>query len=294
VIVVQASAREVRWPVSQRGAALRLSERAALIVAVRTDAGTTGLGEAAPLPGFSNDSLDDARRAARELPGFAFESPPDAARVTTSPAARFALETAFRRALGIASPPRPLRSAVVVDDEADARAAVAGGASCLKIKRLDRARAIASAAPGVPLRLDANRLWPIDEVSDRFAALDGLPIEFVEEPCPRAHELLDQGLRFPIALDESLAELAPSDLERALRSNQLAALVLKPTVLGGFMRCHELAALARRAGVAAIVSHALEGPIGFAACHELAREIACDVAVGLAPHPALEHFAEAA
>jgi hypothetical protein len=41
-------------------------------------------------------------------------------------------------------------------------------------------------------------------------------------------------------------------------------------------------------GVAPIVTHALEGPIGFAACHELARAVGADVPVGLGPHSALQ------
>ena len=73
-------------------------------------------------------------------------------------------------------------------------------------------------------------------------ALADLPIDFVEEPCADAHELLDRPLPCRIALDESLIELAPAELARALESPQLAALVLKPTLLGGFSRCLELAA----------------------------------------------------
>ena len=96
-----------------------------------------------------------------------------------------------------------------------------------------------------------------------------------------------------LALDESLIELGRDELERALESSQLAALVLKPTLLGGFARCFELATAARRHGVAPVISHTLEGPIGFAACVELARAIGADVPVGLAPHPALEQFGNA-
>src|SRR5206468_1527550 len=63
--------------------------------------------------------------------------------------------------------------------------------------------------------------------------------------------------------------------------------VLKPTLLGGFATCLELARRAHTAGVAAIVTHALEGPVGFAACVELARAIGGPHAHGLAPHAGL-------
>jgi O-succinylbenzoate synthase len=197
-------------------------------------------------------------------------------------------------------PQAELRSAAVVDDEDEAQIAVALGAQCLKIKvgtapcaDVDRVIAIAIRVPDCPLRLDTNRGWPAGDVDAIMAKLQGLSIEYVEEPCPNAHELLACDLPYRIALDESLAVIDAAQLERALASPQLAAIVLKPTLLGGFARCLALAAAARRHGVAPVVSHTLEGPVGMAACRELARAIGADVAVGLAPHPGLFHFAEA-
>jgi len=279
--------RVVRWSIEARGPARAWRERTAVILGVRDEAGFTGLGEAAPLPGMSSDTTEDAVRAC------ALPLDPNAA----TPAARFAIETALlscraqRERTSIASllSPQPrarLDNVVVVDDELEARAAVAAGARCLKIKRVERVRAIAAAVPRTRLRLDINRGWDRAEVPARLAALADLPIDFVEEPCRDAHELLAMPLPIRIALDESLVTLGSRELARALESPLLAALVLKPTLLGGFARCLELAALARRHGVAPIASHALEGPIGTAACRELARAIAADVPVGLAPHPA--------
>ncbi|MEO6774187.1 MAG: enolase C-terminal domain-like protein [Kofleriaceae bacterium] len=311
--IVAVTARSVRWPLEPRGAARgRWRERESVIVAVRTEDGATGLGEAAPLPGMSIDTLDDAIRATTDLAGcvpIAIDSPGHATgvadRITAAPAARFAIETALLAALAqhartrIAAlwsqiPHAELRSAVVCDDADGARAAVAAGARCVKIKANspDLVLRIAAAVPNVRLRVDANRSWPRSEVMHWLERLALLPIDFVEEPCVDAHELLAQRLPCRIALDESLVDLDPAALARALTSPELAALVCKPTLLGGFARCIELAALAHRHGVAPIVSHSLEGPIGFAACIELARTIGADVPVGLAPHPGLEQFWE--
>jgi L-alanine-DL-glutamate epimerase-like enolase superfamily enzyme len=195
-----------------------------------------------------------------------------------------------------AGPCLPL--AAVVDNPEAARRAFAAGIRCLKIKLgagdpADRVRAIAAAAPGATLRIDANRSWPPAEVLDRLAALAALPIAYVEEPCRDAHRLLQSGpLPCKLALDESLVELAPDDLAAALRSPALAAVILKPALLGGPSACLALAARARASGVAVVASHALEGPIGTAACAELALALAAErppgPAAGLAPHPALE------
>jgi o-succinylbenzoate synthase len=314
VRIVGVARRTVRWPLEPRGAARGAwREREAVIVGVRSEEGDTGLGEAAPLPGMSIDTIADAAAALDELAAgapLAIDSPAHATgiadRITPAPAARFAIETALLCALAqhgrtsVAAlwspiPQGELRSAVVVDDETEARDAVARGARCLKVKAADPGIVlrIAAAVPGVRLRVDANRSWPRTEVEAWLAQLAPLPIEYVEEPCVDAHELLANHLPCRIALDESLVGLDPAELARALASTDLAALILKPTLLGGFARCHELATLAHRHGVAPIVTHALEGPIGTAACTELARTIGADVPVGLAPHPALDHFWEA-
>jgi L-alanine-DL-glutamate epimerase-like enolase superfamily enzyme len=187
--------------------------------------------------------------------------------------------------------------AAVVDDAEDARRAFAAGIRCVKIKlgaedSIDRVLAIAAAVPGARLRIDANRSWPRDEVAARLAVLAELPIDYVEEPCRDAHLLLQGApLACKLALDESLSELSHAELLAALRSPGLAALVLKPTVLGGLSVALELARLARGSGVAAIASHTLEGPIGTAACAELALALGGDLPVGLARHSALEGWA---
>jgi len=319
------AAHVVRWPIAGTGAARGRSERAAVLLEVRSDRGTIGLGEAAPLPGMSSDTLAQAEAAIAELARLApFElavrreadavrdepavfdfADRDVARIAiASPAARFAIETALCDAIardrGISlagllaahTVSRSLRAAAVVDDPDAARAAWASGIRCVKIKLAaddspERAFAIAAVVPGARLRIDANRSWPRAEVAARLAALAALPIDYVEEPCRDAHELLAAPLPCRIALDESLVELTPDALAAALASPQLAAIILKPTLLGGLSATLALAERARRAGVAAIVSHALEGPIGTAACAELALALGGDVPVGLAPHAAL-------
>ena len=340
--------RTVRWSITGTGAARGRTQRAAILVEVTTSEGARGLGEAAPLPGISIDTLADAEIA---LAAFAARAPLTleptldtfarlAADLTPSPAARFAIETALAAALASArnvpladllaqadglsslslyrpsgffvadysrSDPEPLRdrsqvegasrpdtlaTAVVVDTPEAARIAVAAGARTLKIKvgeggDLERIVAIAAAAPEVGLRVDANCSWPRARVRERLGALAALPIEFVEEPCGDAHLLLAEPLPCPIALDESLVNLSPTALDAALASRDLGALILKPTLLGGLAACLALAARARGAGMRAIVTHAREGPVGTAACAELALAVGGAAAAGLAPHPAL-------
>jgi O-succinylbenzoate synthase len=313
--IVGVAYRIVRWPIEARGAAtlrpggLGWRERQAVIIAVRGDDGSTGLGEAAPLPGLSVDTIADAVAAAEVLAArapLALETPAHASavadRITAAPAARFAVESALlaayaqRTRTSVASllarvPQAELHRAVVVDDEHD----IPADSRWLKIKvsppgvsaAVERVRRIVRAAPGARIRIDGNRAWSRSDAIALLAELADLPVDFVEEPCLDAHELLAEALPCRLALDESLVTLPPAELAAALESPQLAALVLKPTLLGGFARCLALAAEAHRHGVAPVASHALEGPVGFAACTELARAIGADVPVGLGPHPAL-------
>ena len=311
--IIGVAHRIVRWPIEARGAARRWSEREAVLFAVRADGGTTGLGEAAPLPGMSIDTIADAAAAAELLAArmpAELDTPAHASaiadRITAAPAARFAIESALLSAyaqhartsiaalLARPTPHAELASAIIVDDEAEAFAAALAGVRCAKVKvagastAVARIRRIHRAAPALRLRIDANRAWSREEALEILEVLAELPIDFVEEPCFDAHELLRQSLPCPIALDESLIDLAPVDLARALESPSLAAIMLKPTLLGGFQHCLELAAQAHHHGVAPIVTHTLEGPIGFAACCELARAVGADVPVGLGPHSALQ------
>jgi L-alanine-DL-glutamate epimerase-like enolase superfamily enzyme len=311
VRIASVAAQTIRWPIASQGAARGRTERAAVVLEVRGDGGAVGLGEAAPLPGMSRDTIDDAERAAAALAARApFEvADRDAALAiagVAAPAARFAIETALLDALArhrgvslaelLCAPAgdpasRQVPLAAVIDDPAEARAAFARGIRCFKVKLgadddLGRVLAIAAQAPGVRLRIDANRTWPRGEVPARLAALAALPVDYVEEPCVDAHSLLSGPLPCKLALDESLDELTPDQLRAALRSPQLAALVLKPTLLG-LAGAIALAEQARRAGVAAIVSHGLEGPIGTAACAELALALGGSQPAGLAAHAAL-------
>jgi L-alanine-DL-glutamate epimerase-like enolase superfamily enzyme len=183
--------------------------------------------------------------------------------------------------------------AAVVDDADTARRAFAAGIRCLKIKlgpadSIDRVFEMARAAPGARLRIDANRSWPRDEVVARLTALADLPIDYVEEPCLQAHLLLSVVLPCKIALDESLADMTPTELRAAFASPSLAAVVLKPTVLGGIAATLALAELAHQHGIAAVASHTLEGPIGTAACAEFAIALGGAVPAGLAAHSGLD------
>lgn len=317
--------RPLRWPLARTGAAARLAlaERRGALVSLELEldgAQVRGLGEASPLPGAAWPSPEElaavaeaceAATARHGLPASAAACAALARALAAPwPALVFALETALVDALAqhrrvpLASlltltPAALLPVNAVVASIEEAAAAFARGVRCFKVKLGNDTAGDAAllanlrrAWPQVSLRADANRAWPAAEVRERLGELAPAGLEYVEEPCAGLAELLASGARWPVAvaLDESLAEVKGRLLATAVRAPGLAALVLKPTVLGGLQAAQARAEVARLAGKRAVTTHSLEGPVGTAACAELARALGAaqpELAVGLDAHPAL-------
>jgi L-alanine-DL-glutamate epimerase-like enolase superfamily enzyme len=135
----------------------------------------------------------------------------------------------------------------------------------------------------VTLRLDANQSLDRAELSATFVELARFHPEFVEEPVADPQPEALAALPCGWALDESLQRLDLLRLSVLSRLPSCSALVLKPTALGGFARCAELALRARALGKAVVVSHTLESSLGWLACLHLAVALGPSAAAGLWP-----------
>jgi o-succinylbenzoate synthase len=305
-------------PTPAHSAAGTWSERRALLIALEDEAGHVGLGEAAPLPGYSRDTLEEAHASLSTLLGAELRVHADAPKPTdvraalgeasarlTSLAARSALEAAlldlWARRQGVpawrlvapGAAPERVPVATWLPDGADAavkaaRAAELRGVRAFKVK-LDARRSVGNGVGtlvalrealgrDVTLRADANQSLTLGDLEPYLATLRSLGLEWLEEPT--ATPLL-KSLGVPIALDESLVGLELPALEGC---PDVAALVLKPTALGGLARCLELAAHARAHGRAVVASHTLDGPIGFMTAATLALSVEQRAAHGLGPY----------
>ncbi len=314
-------------------------ERRTLLLVVEDGLGNVGLGEAAPLPDYSPDSLDDAFQALAPLVGTpladsnrAPESLGELRAMTSTvatPSVCFALESAlvelasrkrgepawklverlFDELTGggdaesaarsaRAEGGRPVAALLPTDPQralAHAERAFARGIRCLKAKvgasgawteELELLRALRRRFPDVRLRVDANQGFSGRELWQRLPTLRELELEWLEEPVRRFPRDLETPVDIPLALDESLQTDAPS--AALAREHGVRAFVLKPTTLGGFTRSLELARDARAAGLAAVASHAYEGPVGFSAVAALALALGAGrPAEGLDRHAAI-------
>lgn len=269
---------------------ITIDDREILLLELVAADGQTGWGEAAPLPGFSRESLDDVIAGARLLvaeirswrpnPPGVLDLPGISGQVAAElPSLQFAAETAVeslvRRGVGRGATVRMAGLLQGDSQELATRAAalVRAGYTCLKVKvgrvavdeDVSRLRLVRDRVGGaVELRVDANQSWTWDDAVRFAGGTSDLDIEFVEEPLrdavalPRLRE--ETGMR--IALDESLREWT-AELETGI-PDFAAALVLKPTLLGGHLT-RRLARAARGAGISAVMSSCYESGVGTAA-----------------------------
>lgn len=258
--------------------------------------GESSWGEAAPLPGFSRESLGDARRRLEEVMEelSRAESPSREAAASLpsgSPSAGFALGAVFAGPR-LGAPDGSLALCGLLSGGREEVLSGAGrmrdaGYAAVKLKvgrgsvegDADLVREVRSVlGDGVSLRLDANRAWSFEEAA-RFARLVAeAGIEFIEEPLEGAGRLreLAETTGLPVALDESLAEMDPGGAEA---HDYARAFVLKPTVIGA-RRTSSFAAAAKAIGAAAVISSSYESGVGTMCLIRLAAELG-DGAAGL-------------
>ncbi|MBN1213140.1 MAG: o-succinylbenzoate synthase [candidate division Zixibacteria bacterium] len=124
----------------------------------------------------------------------------------------------------------------------------------------------------ISLRLDANRAWEIDEALEFGHEVAPYQIEYIEEPLRDSSRLkkFHEATGMNIALDESLPETTPERLEKL---PGVTALILKPTLLGGFEITRRFITRACALGMKSVISAAFESSIGLAALAHLAGTI---------------------
>ena len=239
------------------------TEATNVLATVRTENGTFGYGEAAPIPPVTGETQESTMTIAREMGNLIKDVPVANFRQISSdlteafpsaPSAQLAVEMAVVdarcRDLGIpmaelfggtAEPVETDVTVPIVDaDEAKERAAAAvmDGYNHLKVKTgsdleedIDRVLSVAEGAPGANLKIDANQGWTVSETIrfDREMREHGVALDLIEQPVQ--HDDI-QGLTkasrrvpTPIAADESL--FTPADAVRLIRENAVDVMNLK-------------------------------------------------------------------
>jgi o-succinylbenzoate synthase len=299
--------------------------RAGALIRLTTAEGLEGLGEAAPVPAFG-DRLDDSLRVIADLAPHLIglgllEADALLARLNYTQPGVAAAACAFDTALydiraqragwplarllgGDAGQPVPVNATIGALEPAAAclaaSHATAAGFRCVKLKvgvagsrqaEIGRVAAVREAiGPDIHLRLDANGAWSITEAIAIIRSLERYDIELVEQPVSAADlagmAQVRAAVDTPIAADESVR--GPEQARQVIAARAAQILVVKPMLAGGLRRALEVVALAREAGLGALVTTTIDAGIGVAAALHLATTLpALTLACGLATGPLL-------
>lgn len=302
-----------------RTTAALVVHRRGLLLRLVTDTGITGLGEASPHPALGIQGLREAEATlsclAPTLIGADAERLMDALPDGIPPALACALDTASLDAVAKARGVPlarllsdayrrcvPVNATIAADSDHEAASNAAqarqAGFSCVKLKvgmALDAAREKQQVAavrrslgPDLKLRLDANGAWTAEQAVRTIWSLAEFGLEYVEQPIAPGNLPAMSRVRrhtgVPIAADEDVTGIEAA--RRVLEAGAADALVIKPMVVGGLRPAMEIAALARGAGVGAVITTTVDAGVATAATLHLAAALpegspACGLATSL-------------
>ncbi|MBE0537739.1 MAG: o-succinylbenzoate synthase [Phycisphaerae bacterium] len=263
-----------------------VARRKGVIISLTDDEGHTAHGEAAPLPGLHKETLrhvtselDYIRRMGKRCTTWHITE----AAEEMSSSARTALEMAMFDLLaqrrtsqvrqGVTIPVSALVMADADDVYDEVESLLAAGYRSIKVKVARRPlvddittmqRLREQIAARAEIRLDANRLWSLDDAVTFCNEVGREGIAYIEEPLadttqyPAFHDRTDM----PVALDETLVELG---IERAAQWQGASAFVLKPSLLGGLAWTGEFIASALQKGITPVISSAFESDLSLRA-----------------------------
>lgn len=249
----------------------RLKTRDGLFIQLQ-EKGGEGWGEITPLPGFSQETLDEVQPAVMAWVQ-AWRNGASPA-LPSQPSAAFGLSCALAELAGELPQPADYRAAMLCTgdpDELFAALAALPGEKLAKVKvgLYEAVRdgmvvnLLLESIPGLRLRLDANRAWtPLKarQFAKYVAPANRPRIAFLEEPC----QSRDASLAFAeetgiaIAWDESLRE---ADFAFTPQPG-VSAVVIKPTLTGSLQKVAQQVAAAHALGLTAVISSSLESSLG--------------------------------
>lgn len=276
---------------------LDLCERTGFIIRLEDSEGNIGYGEAAPLDGFSYETLDEAEN---EIKSFItnfhnFNVDFDYSRLEynleshniKSPSFLLAFEQALfpllitsgnlsLKILGIESI-HGIKFNGLVDttDERNTLKRIENllkkGFNTIKLK-IGRAKFIddlkiikfvdARFGNACKLRLDVNGKWSKEEAIENLKNLYGFNIEYVEQPCEQLNDLMFLIEHSPvqIAVDESIKSIY--QLNKIVDEGAFENIVVKPMQLGQFFELIKIINRAKKSGINIILSSTFETNLG--------------------------------
>ena len=245
-------------------AAVTVEERRVVIISICGD-GTAGWGEAAPYPGITPDTADDAWGT---LQRGSVLSPSAAAAIDEAEADFQARREGRPLWENIGGSLRPLATSVALglgDDPV--RRIEATGAAAVKLKirpgnDVARVAAVREALPNTPIGVDANGSYRWEN-RGALLELDGFGVDYIEQPFAAddlaSHARLRDETVAPIALDEPIDSATAAI--RVIEAGACDLVVVKPSRVG-LAASRAIHDIALAAGLRIKASGLLETEIG--------------------------------
>lgn len=278
-----------------------LKKREGLLVQLKSD-NNEGWGEIAPLPEFSQESLETAeKQTALWLKQWRENGLPEQSLETCYPSVAFGLSCALaelNNALGEQGNYQTAPLCYGDPDELFEKLNQMQGEKVAKVKvgmyEANRDGMIVDmlleAVPDLQLRLDANRSWSSEKAA-MFAKYvkpaHRRRIQFLEEPCktPELSRQFALETDIAIAWDETTREpdfqLKNAPHFSSYAVPQLAAIVIKPTLVGSLQKCLDLILQAHQLGIQAVISSSIESSFGLTQLARIAHQYTPNTIPGL-------------
>ncbi len=294
-----------------------IDSRAGLILKMFDSDGNCGFGEIAPLPGFSRESLQEAKFQTIQICNSLKESvsPQEPEKIIGAmksfpeevyPSVSFGVASAL---LILSASVRNISLSELFNKDCSSRLELNALLNCekeeipaelahikeskygsvkLKVGNRDLSEDIVltrkvseQLGESIKLRLDANRSWGIEQTVAFHNETKDCLIEYIEEPVSNSSELqvllADSSIDIPVALDETLTEIEISDFRKF---SSVSALVLKPTLLG-MEKTISFAELAKTQNISCVFSSSYESVLGLSIIAQLAAGKCTNSACGL-------------
>ncbi len=290
----------------------RIDKREGLVLSINvqsTDGNTQSYQvEISPLSGFdvdgeaitsfSHDSLEEVKLSitniAKQLIGKSVKGLLDEANSTKLPSLAYGLSTLYYQTQNQLTPARRVTKTIPliyqVEGETQAEfeqrlgSLIDDSTHFVKVKvaqtslqqEIELIHNLLAHKPSLKIRLDANQGLDLDTAITLGSSLPKEAIDYIEEPCsrPEDNQSFYQATGIQYALDETL--------NRAdylfTATPGLAAIVIKPMVLGSLDKLYSLIEQAKLDGVRAILSSSLEASLGIEAIKNFAEILTPDEA----------------
>lgn len=267
--------------------------REGIYLSIRDEKGRSSEGEVAPLPHWSQETLEQALeqldRKQTDILAIDWKEGSWAEEISglkLYPSVSFGLESAVLSLLLPLSPLRVAESALLMGtpkdilDQASARHREGYVSAKLKVGNLsfkDAKAVIDHLKDTFQLRIDVNRAWQTQESLHFFSQYPLDAFDYVEEPFRNP---LDLALfSHPLAVDESFPKNISLEFLDTLPV--LKALIYKPTIQGGLISCLSLYQWTQSRGISLVMSSSFESDLGLSHIAAMARRLSLTAPAGL-------------